>query len=321
MMKKLLFGLLTAVLFTILLIFMLEISIRWFRPQVIPQGTSKVLYQDSVYAYSSGLAPLTEGVSNGAPVQVDRFGFRATSVVLDTSRKSWLLIGDSVTMGIGIAADSTFAGRLQHSQDSVQVINSALIGYDVYDYRNVARALIENRRFGFNLQQVTLFWCLNDIYRNVAALDLPGGTLRNRFSGALTWLRGNSRLYQYIKGALFNRPRAYFDFDRRFYEMSGQDLKSALEVLNEIAEMCRAHRLSFEVVMLPYAWQYTGGPEMFAPQQRLLYGLQARGIKARLFEIDKNQQDVQDLYLFGDGIHFSAAGHRMIAQELSGVGN
>lgn len=315
-MKKAFFGLFTAALFSALFVFILELSVRLFMPQVIPQGTSKQLYRDSVYATSSGLAPGAVGFSNGALVRVDQYGFRATSVPVDSTKKSWLLIGDSVTMGIGVQADSTFAGRLQQKQDSLDVLNAALIGYNVSDYLNVARALIADGRYGFDIRKVSLFWCLNDIYDNVPVVEVPGGKLRHWFSGSLAWLRSKSRLYQLVKGTLFNRPRAYFEFDSRFYNAESPEFLAALDKLDKISAMCEARDIRFEVLLLPYAWQFSDRQTLFYPQALMEEALRGMDIPVRRPLQMVKPEHSADLYLFGDGIHFSNRGHKLLAREL-----
>ena len=77
------------------------------------------------------------------------YGFRETSVKIDTTKKSWLILGDSVTMGIGAEADSTFAGILHSSLDSINILNPSIIGYNNIDYLNVYKYFVIEKKNDF----------------------------------------------------------------------------------------------------------------------------------------------------------------------------
>ena len=55
------------------------------------------------------LKPSSEGMSHGELIKTDKMGFRLTHLKSDTSLSDWLYLGDSVTMGIGVSTDHTFA--------------------------------------------------------------------------------------------------------------------------------------------------------------------------------------------------------------------
>ena len=96
--KAVLFSLYNIVVVIALLI-VSEFTIRIFFPRIQPQGTSENLIMKDEYYISTGLTPNTKGISNGKTVTVDKYGCRESSVAIDTSKNSWLFLGDSVTMG------------------------------------------------------------------------------------------------------------------------------------------------------------------------------------------------------------------------------
>lgn len=289
----------------------LEAAVRLTHPEIGPTGTDRRLFADGVYGASPGLRPGAEGESNGAVFRVDDRGFWAYPA--PTDRPGWLFLGDSVTMGIGVPPEHTFAGLLAARQDSLAVLNPSLIGYSSRDYVAVLRNLL--RRPDLDLRRVTVFWCLNDVYAPATA-D-PGAGVRRLGGDFLTFLRQHVRAYHWLKNLFSDRPRAYFEHDRRLY--AGAPLAAALADLATLDSLATAHDLPLDVVVLPYAYQlrHPDAPGVFAPQDTL----RARRPVAALHDpapyLLARSEYPGALYLYGDGIHFSPAGHALLADYLS----
>jgi hypothetical protein len=320
----------------------LELIVRILLPSIQPQGTDRILYAENRFWESHGLRPNSEGRSNGAAVHVDGNGFRVGSIRPDTARAGWLLLGDSVTMGIGVEADSIFSGILQSRFPGVNVLNPSMIGWDVRDYVRVFRHYTVENRNTLKIDRVLLFWCLNDLYRGDQAVEMPGGKIRARGGIVLRALRTHSRFYYFLKTFLFDRARDYYLFDSRLYAEDGPAVADAIGRLADIRESCMSQHLwrhrgsgaatkrrapnqdllgdiAFTVVLLPYEYQLRvrngGGAE---PQRIMSAELENLGIEVLdpLPYLKDSGMDSKKLYLCGDGIHLSAAGHRLIADFL-----
>lgn len=224
-MKKLFFGIVWNLGLMLIFFLLCEISIRYLVPKIQPQATSRAIVVDSLYHATHGLRPLSSGTTNGVPVAVDAFGFRKSAIEVDTSKSSWLLLGDSVTFGLGVAADSTFAARLQTLLNSVNILNAAAIGYNINCYRDVFQSLFVAKKIPFQIDRVLLCWCLNDVYSNVPDLATPGGKMRFLFADGLSWLRTHSRLYYFLKTLFFDRPKSYYLFDAAFYQPENPEFR------------------------------------------------------------------------------------------------
>jgi len=290
--------------------------VRLLGPELTPSGTDSRLFQDSLYADMSGLRPNAEGLSNGARFRVDADGFWAYATPADTSRPAWLFLGDSVTMGIGVAPDSTFAGRLAPRLDSLTLLNPSLPGYSTRNYRAVLETLTAPDATPFRIHRATVFWCLNDVY--VPAENAPGAGVRQLGGRLLTFLRLHVRTYGWLKALFFDRPRTYFEHDRTLYE--GPAFEAALANLKAMKTLADDRRIVLDVVILPYAYQLRrpDDPGIFAPQQRLTAALTEAGLPARDAApyLLQHMPDSEALYLYGDGIHFSRGGHALLAEYL-----
>jgi hypothetical protein len=92
-------------------------------------------------------------------------GWKYKKQMADTLHK-WLLLGDSVTMGIGIDNDSTFTGIMDQSFRDVNMISMPMIGYSAKDYYNVFHSLVVQYSKHLSFDKVLSFWTLNGIYSN-----------------------------------------------------------------------------------------------------------------------------------------------------------
>jgi hypothetical protein len=361
------------------LFLLMEAAVRLFVPQIGPLGVDSSLIHPGRFGETHGLARSASGSNYGVTTRTTPDGFIAYSTHRqdaspDETGSNWLLLGDSVTMPIGVQSDSSFAGRLAHAvSDSVRVLNSALIGYSAFDYLNVAGNIIGPGEPA--LDRVILFWCLNDVYgnggepqdtptgqagkgdatrrgdaaraddrnptsdslpknntttsRNAPADDpaatgderrlrMPGGpddSVRRNLGLPLRFLQRNVYAYQWLKASVFDRQQAYFDFDRQYYADDNPVFMAALERIAVIREIAESNGIRFDLVIMPYEYQYRSGG--FHPQDVLIDALHDKGIRAydarRAFEGVTN---ISEMYMYGDGIHFSEQGHRLIWQWL-----
>jgi lysophospholipase L1-like esterase len=274
-----------------------------------------------VYGISSGLHPLSSGLSGGKMFSVDALGFWKYAAHPDHPAGGWLLLGDSVTMGIGVEPDSTFAGRLAAFFPGWLALNPSWIGYSSADYLNVVRTLLAQPRVAASsvapIRRVTIFWTLNDIYSHCDVGLPPGQAVREYGSSILNWLRQHYRTYAWLKRMFFDRPKAYFDFDAQFYRPDDPRFVAASQDLSDIKTLCGNAGVQLDIVLLPYEYQLRRADSAsYYPQVVLRDRLDSLHIRwydfASTFRGLPGNRD--SLYLFGDGIHFSEHGHREIAR-------
>ncbi|OQX95362.1 hypothetical protein B6I21_05800 [candidate division KSB1 bacterium 4572_119] len=288
---------------------------RLLLPQIKPQGTDKNLIVDNMYYNSHGLKSLSSGYSNGALVKIDQYGFREFKTKVDTTKKSLLLLGDSVTMGIGVEADSTFAGRLQSELDSVNILNPSVVGYAIEDYENLAKHFIVKEGNKLNISKIFVCWCLNDLYFHVPDFETPGGSLRYLFGDLLKFIRTRSRFYMFVKTQFFDRPKTYYLFDEKFYSTEKEEFIQSIRKIESIKNLCQIHQIEFEILLLPYEYQIRNAESILDQPQKLMKDkLAERGVKVldAANYLAKRKVNSTQLFLYGDGIHFSDAGHRLI---------
>ncbi len=316
--KKIVLFSLYNILVVIILLIISEFTIRIFATRIQPQGTSENLIIEDEYYNSTGLTPNSEGLSNGKIVTVDKYGCRKNNSPVDTSKNSWLFLGDSVTMGIGVDNDSTFSAIVQNKVSNINILNPSTIGWSVYDYKNVLRYFINEKHNNLKIKKVFLLYCLNDLYNSEVGKEMPGGSAREFFGDFLRYFRLNSRLYIFLKNLFSDRAKAYFEYDKQFYNSTNPEFNKALNIIEGIDSFCIKNKINFIVIILPYEYQLRRGDKVDQPQQLLIDDLEAKSIKTynmlNLFtKIPKNKKL---LYLYADGIHFSNRGHRLAADFI-----
>jgi lysophospholipase L1-like esterase len=309
-----------AVVFGMLLL--LEVCVRVFCPDIKPLGTSRDLALDGRFGNSPGLRPLTTGTCDGTQVAVDALGFWKYSTETRGDVDSWLFLGDSVTMGIGIEPDSTFSGRIAAVLRQSRILNPSWIGYSSADYVAVVSALLLRNaipELKSGIHHVTIFWTLNDVYSNYDIGLLPGAQVREFGAGFYTFIKKHYRTYEWLKNMFFDRPKEYFEFDRKFYHQGDPHFTAAVADLDSIRKICAATGTRLEVVLMPYEYQLRSkNMSLLEPQKVLSHALDSLDIRHydATPTLAAPGQDIRLLFRYGDGIHFSSRGHEVMSKYI-----
>jgi hypothetical protein len=307
------------ILIILILSFSAELLARIFYPEIILSGTSSNLIRENKFSETHGLNPSSEGMSYGVIKKVDGRGFWKYSGNKSNVSKKILLIGDSVTMGIGVESDSTFAGILHNKLNTYEILNSSLIAYTSKDYLNQITALKNDEELMASLDKIYLFWCLNDVYPRHILDDAPGYTGDDFISSIVKFLRENSKLYHLMKNVFSDRPHSYFLFDSQFYTENNPDFKRSMNNIKKISRITGDNKIEFDLFLVPYEYQIrVDSKENFHPQQLIKEKLS--GLNINIYDcadafLNINMES-ENLYLYGDGIHLSNKGHKLLAKYI-----
>ncbi len=305
-----------------------ELYCRWFT-RINFLGISRGMFISRAFGDSYGNRPDYRGGAFGAAVQTDANGFRIDPTFRGpTGGDAVLILGDSVSFGVGVDASKTVAGLLQRAMPQVRFYNSSAIGYGLHDYENVAGTLLPRKP---EIKSVLLFYCLNDIYdtsaeeieATVQKVDGTGGapgpfsSFRAFALATNGYLRSRSKLYLSVKKVLTEPSMRYFRQDFAEYQKRLSNIGDSLRPLRNIAQELAARGVSFEVLVMPYEAQVrTKDQSSFLPQTLVDDFLRQNGVAyydaAPAFL--QSGLPSQSLYLYGDPMHLSEAGHRLSFQ-------
>ncbi len=298
-----------------------ELVVRVFT-NVTFAGTSASLFTPNRFGASRGNRPSAEDVAFGGRVFTDPRGFRVPSLDYRYSphaRREVLVLGDSVAFGPGVREEETFVGRIRARHPETNVYNAACIGYSTRDYENVLHALLAQD--SLHPSRVVLFFCLNDVSaRSAVQLDW---TQRFRHIGVTekinAALRDRSKLYLWLRGVTTHPADRYFMADYHLYT-DEEKVHAALLPIARMADDLRRRDTAFTVVICPNEPQLKRGTagDPFLPQKRVRAFLASRGIQhvdaAGPFLAAAALRPPEDFYLPFDAMHFSSAGHELMAR-------
>lgn len=317
-MKKKLLYITYNIVAVIILLLLFEFLVRLFIPEIRFSGTDRRLMIDSLYSSSAGLVANKSGLSFGVLKTTNELRVWKYKSRFDKNKKVLLYLGDSVTMGIGVEDDSTFAGKLS---ETFNLLNPSLIGYSSFDYLNAFNSFVLENENNFEYSDVIVCWTLNDVYSNFIQNDQPMFSKGDLLFYLIEFLRNNSKAYIFTKNLVSDRPEVYYKYDRQFYERGHKYLTSAVSDINLIADKCKEQNIRFTVLILPYEWQIRNykSEDVFEPQ-KLLTDLLNKNQNINVVDckeaFQQNYKRSKDFYLYGDGIHLSEAGHQLIAEFM-----
>jgi lysophospholipase L1-like esterase len=325
----------------VLLVFgaLAEVAVRVFS-SVDLLGNSKDLFVANAYGTSNGNAPNIAADSFGLRVYTDEHGFRVPKGGVpgdDRKPGAILLLGDSVGFGPAVEEPETYAGLLRARFPAQRIYNSSVIGYTTTDYRNVVDVFVPAHR---EVKAAVLVYCLNDgtsrIVQNIdrylhgekepAPPPAPSANLTEWLrsftvlSDANDFLRSRSKLYLFVRHRLLGTQTRDWRAVRELYSPDhADDVERAVRDVAAIAAALQQRGLPFVLVLSPFEYQLRrpDDPESVLPQQllgRLLSSAGVRYIDARS-AFDPARAST-DYFLAYDSMHFSAAGHRVMADVI-----
>jgi len=231
-----------------------------------------------------------------------------------------LLLGDSITMGVGVRQEATFAARLEERLAPCQVDNCALSGYEANQQVAVAKLMLPLTR----PDTVVYGLCQNDIREADIAQLAKVQLLRPRRElfialelrpvSNLVWNLWAARQAHQPSRAGLQRSEAG---TLKRWADPRQRARLA-EHLGALRDECAAAGVPLHVVVFPYTFQFDRplADPLRAPQQHLatmLRELQVAGLDLHgVLEAAR-----EPLYLLGDNCHLNEAGHARVAQALA----
>ncbi len=295
----------------IIFLLVAEGVVRLSMPHMKLFVTDRSLMRESVFGKTFGYQPDATGVSFSAKVRINHEGFRDLGgpAKADTSL---LLIGDSVTFGIGVEEDSTFAGMVQQAHPSLKVINSAAIAYTLENYHDVVDTMLQRAP---TIHRALIFYSLNDFMRNISMMQEPPSLMNIR-----EFFRAHSKLYLWFKGTFFDRSRDNFLYDYEFYAKPSPDLPNILDLLGTLVQKIRSKGIECTVVTIPYEYQLRQNEERYLLPQKILdeYLTQHNIPFTDALEDFKNAGgSSRDYFLYDDPMHLSVLGHKVVFKVLN----
>lgn len=271
---------------------------------------------------------------HGDPIHINDLGLRDEDFPRHkpTGEYRILLLGDSLTFGIGVAQEQTFPRRLHHQLltrcggGSVRVMNAGVMGYDSKQERDYLTA------YGFDLEPdlVVVMFFHNDIWfneRKISPLEFYGRDALRRtalFRAIEQWHRsrlaeqmGQDGSIEALKQTQFLQLLKQYTGEVPSNPKSPEEATNtriAAAILGEMRSMCRNRSIRFAVAMLP-AFHNTADPTLANVQGALAWELNQAKIK-HTYLIDALKDAHPSCWLDFDPGHLSPHGHQLVADAI-----
>jgi lysophospholipase L1-like esterase len=142
------------------LLLALEGSIRLMLPHINPQHLDARLLAADRFGPSYGYKPNARGNDWGVEMLTDEHEFRIDPAFSRAKvGRTVLVLGDSVSVGLGVAAGDAYPSRLQQAWPDARILNASVTGYNLADYANVLEAILPAQP----VEGIILGLCLNDV--------------------------------------------------------------------------------------------------------------------------------------------------------------
>jgi lysophospholipase L1-like esterase len=289
------------------------------------------------YTYAPNLSRQRKWGSDFYPFASDADGFRTgrcagTDAVAERDRTIFV-IGDSFTDGVGVAFEQTFAGLLACAfRGRGQVVrNLGVEGYGPAIYHRKLRAAA--KQLALQPRRVLLFLDISDIYNDAFEYVEEGGQvvrgqppLRRRIVNFLSRNFLTVAAAEKVRRSLDSRggsvgitmgrwtidPELMDAWARR-----GLDIVSAN--LDKAVSLCREWACEFTLVVYPWPAQVDAGDRDSIQVSFWRKWASERGVGfINAFEpfFNEPKQDALRKYFITGDIHFTAAGHRLVFDEV-----
>lgn len=296
------------------------------------------IFLPNAYGPSHGLKKESVGYAYDAEIITDKRGFRIKSNYKNNNgnKPSVIFMGDSITFGIGVKAENTFPELFHNMKQHWTIYNSAVIGYEVRDYKNFADYFIIKNKERLNIKHVILGYCLNDILSESSGAiqeQLEMIRYNNRIllffrrvfdiTGIDYYLRGYSRFYSLVKYRFCDVSKNTTIANRLEYNYDSS-VTSTVNKLQYICSILKENNIYFTVILLPYEYQLREGsqdilfPQIILKNKFDLYNISYIDTYDALNKHIQNMNfKPKDLFLFNDPMHLSENGHKIVAEILN----
>ena len=300
-------------------------------------------YRKPVSPYHHGLAEnvnlMGQWGSIRYPVRTNSLGFRdaeVRTIPLRAAGPRVVLIGDSFTEGLGVPYPDTYAGILDHclSRSGLQVLNAGVMSYSPSIYYRKLKYLLEDIRL--QIDYVVVAIDLSDIRdeAHLYQLDSLGNVVSRPSQAKLLSLLKRNSLLLHVADLVRDAARARWadpardtDWteDPRAYEEHGaKGLALAAARMDQLLSLLRDRRIGLAVIVYPYPNEILRR-DSSSPQVRFWGSWTAtRGVPFfNLFPVFMRSPSAATVLandFIPHDVHWSARGHRLVAETLLAAG-
>ncbi len=309
----------------ILLVITLEVFAKFFKISNL-MGIEKGLIKVSNDIHV--MVPESSGIHFGQKIYIDKNGFRVPYENYNYKGNDIIyIIGDSTSFGNGVIEEKTFVGKVRENFINWDILNSSVPGYNANEHLKNIQKIDKYKK----IKKIFYFLTLNDIYETSNIIDLTNEQnlkrenkfkTENMLSDFLlikkinAYLRGNSHLYMYLKGIVYDPSEKYFQNLIDYYK--NNNIKILRKYLINLREKSSNMGLDLKIVILPYEYQTRSCEnDILFPQKKVSETLQDLSID--YYDLTMNFCNYKNpgiLFYKFDPMHLSEKGHKFVYELI-----
>jgi len=250
--------------------------------------------------------PSTEAVLMGVPVRTNSAGFRDDEYpIAKGQRRRVMFVGDSLTLGWGVAKEDTFEHLLESELDQIRPTEVINLGVGNYNTTQELHLFLD-KGLQYDPDQVVLFYFINDAEAAPQKSRFPG---LGRFRMATFYWSRTRELRSMLSGG----GPGFQEYYAALYGDGATGWARSREALGELSRVSRERGFDFCVVLLPEL--HSLDPYFFAEEHALvLEALRELGVPSLdLAPHFASEEDPLELWVSRDDAHPNARAHRLIA--------
>ncbi len=306
------------IIFSLLILFT-EFTVRAFKLSQL-QGVDRNLFNlDSETVLNQRN---TEAMIFGIKAYTDKNGFRIPSKDFKYKYSSSILVlGDSVSFGVGVDENKTFIGILRNKTNS-NIYNASVAGHNIIDYSFLIKDYQETFK---DISRVMVFICLNDAHFSKGVIK--NNELQEKQSlepfyikilkKVNIYLRNKSALFVLLKSKFTKSDERHFNLLSAYYN-DQNILKKYKNTIFEMQNFSKLKKIKVDYFVLPYSYQIKENcnEDLMHPQKK---------INEIFFDLKINIHDLTNefcqnkekkLFLNYDPVHLSEKGHQFVSNLL-----
>lgn len=308
----------------ILLIFFLELGVRFFK-LVNLLGHNKNLFVENTIPRAH--KPNIESIVFGKKVFTDKYGFRIPkNHTYKEGRKSFFILGDSLTFGVGVDEEKTFTGILRDNNKKFNFYNSAASGHNLKSYLELNQIYKNKIKIDKFIFFITLddIWLSEDIFQRAEIKKNKNLTWQEKikkikfFRKINVFLRSKSYLYVYLKSVSTKPQKRYFDTTLPLY-LDQKNLNQYEKTIKKI-KLLNTNNKNIFFIIFPYEYQIRKNlcnDNLLTPQKEIIKILSNNNLN--FYDLTKdfcNYNNPSKLFLNYDPAHLSEEGHKIVEKII-----
>ena len=263
----------------------------------------------------------------GIESKTDINGFRIPlkNYLYDNGKNSILILGDSVTYGVGVKEKDSFIGILRNKLVENNLYNTAIFGHNVDSYLYILEK--NNKKLENEIAQVVIFLCLNDIVPYQGTIfkkkNKNNNFQRNIYEYPFAmrinfFLRERSALFVLFKSLFTNPVERHYNYMKVLYD-NEKNLIKFKNTISKISNFAKKNNIKYKFVLLPYAHQVINNceKEFLKPQEIIKETFDKENLLLNDYTYDFCRiSNNKDLFLKYDPVHLSKYGHKYVSDLL-----